>query len=96
MGPLQTPDVASSSFVSTNQFAVLTNSEYDTEYTGVPLQANSRKSRIPPIVIYNSLENHSATHKKANETLGTPVEVKTQSQSPTRYEISYGLQRAFG
>jgi len=49
-GPLQTSDGTSSSIASLNQFAVLNDSESDTEDIGVPQQPNSRKSRIPPVV----------------------------------------------
>lgn len=50
-GPLQTSDGTSSSISSLNQFAVLSDSESDTEDIGVPSQPNSRESLIPPIVI---------------------------------------------
>jgi hypothetical protein len=74
---LQLPDGAGPSFVSPNQFAVLSDSESDAEDIGVSSQPSSRKSRIPPIVIYSYLNNHSATLKKINETLSTPVDVKS-------------------
>jgi len=41
-GPLQSSDGARSSFTSLNQFAVLSDSESDTEDIGVPPQPNSR------------------------------------------------------
>jgi hypothetical protein len=80
VGTLQTANGASSSFVSPNQFAVLSDSESDTEDISVPPQPNSRKSRIPHIVIYSYLINHSATLKKVNKKLATPVDVKSKSQ----------------
>jgi hypothetical protein len=48
--PAPRPEGASSFFASPNQFAVLPDSESDTEDIAVPPQPNSRKSRIPPII----------------------------------------------
>ena len=78
-GPLQTSNRTSSSFTFLNQFVFLLDNECDTEDIGVPPQPNSRKSRIPPIVICIYLNNHSATLKKVNEKLATPVIVKSKS-----------------
>ena len=78
-GPLQSSDGACSSFTSLNQFAVLSDSESDTENIGVPPQPNSLKSSIPPTVISSYLNNHSATLKQVNEKPATPVDVKSKS-----------------
>ena len=55
------------------------------------------KSRIPPIVIYSYLSNHSATLKKVNEKLPTPVDVKSKSprlllyaKPVTDYKCAFG------
>ena len=44
-------DAASASFESPNYFAVLTESESDTEDAASPTPSHQRKSRIPPIVL---------------------------------------------
>jgi hypothetical protein len=80
-GPLQSSNRASSSFMSLNQFAVLLDSESDTEDIGVQPQPNSPKSRIPSIVIYSYLNNHSATLKQVNEKLATLIDVKSKSHT---------------
>jgi len=78
--------------MSLNQFAVLSDSE--SEVTGVPPHPNSRKSRIPPTVIYSYFNIHSATLKKVHEKLATPVDVKSKShrlllckKSVTEYNV---------
>jgi len=78
-GPLQSSDGACSYFTSLNQFAVLSESESDTEDIGVPPQSNSCKSSIPPTAICSYLNNHSATLQQVNEKLATPVDVKSKS-----------------
>jgi hypothetical protein len=49
------PSVASTSFLSPNQLAVLSESESDIEEEGSQLQPNEQQARIPPIVIYSYL-----------------------------------------
>jgi len=70
---------ATTSFLSPNQFAVLSDSESDIEENGAPSQSNIHQTRIPPIVIYSYLNNHSATVKPVNEKLTTPVDVKSKA-----------------
>jgi hypothetical protein len=53
--------------------------ESDLEENGAPLPNNSRPTRIPPIVIYSYLINHSSTLKQVNEKLTAPVEVKSKT-----------------
>ena len=73
-----TPSEATTSFLSPNQFAVLSESEPDPEENGAPLPTNTRPTRIPPIVICSYLNNHSSTLKQVNEKLTFPVEVKSK------------------
>jgi hypothetical protein len=53
---------------------VLSDSETETEELNCHPQP-----RIPPIVIYSFLTNHSSTLQKVNNKLSAPVEVKTKS-----------------
>jgi hypothetical protein len=69
---------SSSSFISPNQFAVLSDSETKTEELNYHPQPSDRQPRIPPIVIYSFLTNHSSTLQKVNNKLSAPVEVKTK------------------
>jgi hypothetical protein len=78
------PGEASTSFFSPNQFAVLS----DSEETGAPTPTNKRTVRIPPIVIYNYLTNHSATLKQVNKKLTTPVDVKSKANRLLLYTKS--------
>ena len=86
---------ASTSFLSPNQFAVLSDSEPEDEEEDKipPPNTPDNKKRIPPIVIYNLLDNHSATLNSVNEKLSTPVDVKSKTdrlllytKSPTDYK----------
>jgi hypothetical protein len=79
-GPQTTQDIAtsSSSFFSPNQFAVLSDSETETKELNCHRQPSDRQPRIPPIVIYSFLTNHSSTLQKVNSKLSAPVEVKTK------------------
>jgi hypothetical protein len=74
-----TPNEATTSFLSPNQFAVLSESKSELEENGTPLPTNSRPNRIPPIVIYSYLNNHSSTLKQVNEGLTAPVDVKSKT-----------------
>jgi len=74
-----TPSEATTSFLSPNQFTFLLERESDLEENGAPLPNNSRPTRIPPIVIYSYLINHSSTLKQVNEKLTAPVEVKSKT-----------------
>jgi hypothetical protein len=56
-----TPSGASPSFFLPNQFAVLSDSESVAEEKRAPQQPPDRTPRIPPIVIYSLLNNHSST-----------------------------------
>jgi hypothetical protein len=73
------PSEATTSFLSPNQFAVLSHSESDNEENGAPSQSNNRPTRIPPIVIYSYLNNHSSTFKQVNEKLTTSVGIKSKA-----------------
>ena len=77
-----------SSFFSPNQFAVLSDSESDNEENGAPSPPNNRTIRIPPIVIYSYLSNHSANLKQVNEKLTTPVGLKSKSNRLLLYTKS--------
>jgi hypothetical protein len=61
------PSVASTSFLFPNQFAVVSESESDIEEEGTQLQPKEQQARIPPIVIYSYLNNHSTTLKQVND-----------------------------
>ena len=83
-----TPSVATTSFLSPNQFAVLSESESDHGENGTPITTNSRPTRIPPIVIYSYLNNHSTTLKQVNEKLTAPVDVKSKTNRLLLYTKS--------
>jgi hypothetical protein len=68
---------ATSSFLSPNQFAVLSDTETETEELNYHPQTRDQP-RIPPIVIYSFLANHSIP-QKVNNKLPAHVEVKTKS-----------------
>jgi len=96
--PKTTPDLATSStstFFSPNQFAVLSDSETEPDELNHHPQPSNQRPRIPPIVIYSFLTNHSSTLQKVNNKLSTPVEVKpsqtgfsyTRSQRKTRIQF---------
>ena len=90
-GPQTTQDVATSSlssFFSPNQFTVLSDSETETEELNCHHQPSDRQTRIPPIVIYSFLTNHSSTLQKVNSKLSSPVEVKTKSNRLLLYTKS--------
>jgi hypothetical protein len=96
---LQTSDGANSSIASPNQFGVLQDSEFNKEDTGVAPQPNSQSpGHLPlPIVTHSYLNNHYATLKTVNESLATPVYVKSKSRRLLLHtKISYGLQCTFG
>jgi hypothetical protein len=78
-GQLATYSGTSTSFLSPNQFAVLSDSEPEEEENKIPPKSPDNKNRIPPIVIYSLLDNHSATLKRVNEKLTTPVDVKSKA-----------------
>ena len=82
-GPSAASDGASTSFRSPNQYAVLSDSEpEDEEEINITLPDTPiNKKRIPHIVIYSLLNNHSATLKRVNEQLTTPVDVKSKADS---------------
>jgi len=70
-----TQSAATTSFLSPNQFAALSESESGPEDNGALPPPHPQTTRIPPIVIYSYLNNHLSTLKKANEKLTAPVEV---------------------
>ena len=78
-GQLPTVSGASTFFLSPNQFTVLSDSESDNEENGTLPQPPDRTPRIPPIVIYSLLDNHSSTLKQVNYKLTIPVEVKSKT-----------------
>jgi hypothetical protein len=86
VAPLQND--ASTLFLSPNQFAILSESESDTEEDGVQPQPKEHQARIPPIVIYSYLNNHSATLKQVNDKLSNPVDVKSKSNRLLLYAKS--------
>jgi hypothetical protein len=83
---------ASTSFETPNYFAVLSDSEPDSDSTEPIPPISSRKERVPPIVIYSYLNNHTQTLKTLNEKLSSPVEIKTKQNRLllfTKNEIDY-------
>jgi len=82
------PSEASTSFLTPNKFAVLSESESDIEEDGAQLQPQEHQARIPPIVIYSYLNNHSTTLKQVNDKLFNPVEVKSKSNRLLLYTKS--------
>jgi hypothetical protein len=85
----QTPSSeASTSFLSPNQLAVLSDSESNIEDYGSQPQPNEHQARIPPIVIYSYLNNHSTTRKQVNNKLSKPVDVKSKSNRLLLYTKS--------
>ena len=79
---------SSSSFFSPNHFAVLSDCETETEELNCQPQPSDRQPRIPPILIYSFLTNHSSTLHKVNNKLSAPVEVKTKSNRLLLYTKS--------
>jgi hypothetical protein len=82
------PGEASTSFLSPNQFAVFSESESDIQEDGAQPQPPAHQARIPPIVIYSYLNNHSATLKQVNDKLSTPVDVKSKTERLLLYTKS--------
>jgi hypothetical protein len=68
----------STSFASPNYFAVLSDSDPDSESTESTPPRPSRKERIPPIVIYSYLSNHTQSLKSLNEKLSHSIDIKTK------------------
>jgi hypothetical protein len=85
---LPTVSGASASFLSPNQFAVLSGSYSDNEVNGTLPQPPDKTPRIPPIVIYSLLDNHSSTLKQVNDKLTIPVEVKSKTDRLLLYTKS--------
>jgi hypothetical protein len=86
--PASSSSSSSSLFLSPNQFAVLSDSKTETEEFNCHPQPSDRQPRIPPIVIYSFLTNHSSTLQKVNNKLSAPVEVKTKSNRLLLYTKS--------
>ena len=82
-GPLLAPHTSSpstsTSFCSPNRFAVLSDSESEQDEPVFNQQTTDKPPRIPPIVLYSFLTNHSDTLRKVNSKLSSPVEVKTKN-----------------
>jgi hypothetical protein len=90
-GPQTTQDIAtssSSSFFSPNNFAVLSDSDTETEELNCHPQPSNCQPRILPIIIYSFLTNHSSTLQKVNNKFSAPVEVKTKSNRLLLYTKS--------
>ena len=66
------------SFISPNQFAALSESESEPEDNWAPTPHHPQTTRIPPTVVYSYLNNHLSTLKKLNEKLTARVEVKSK------------------
>jgi hypothetical protein len=76
----QMDTTAGTSYESPNYFAVLSDTESDTETAeSIPPPPAKPKERIPPIVLYSYLTNHSQILKTLNEKLNSPVEIKTKT-----------------
>jgi len=77
----QVPTTNGASTSSPNQFAVLSDSESEAEENRAPPQPQQppdRTPKIPPIVIYSLLSNHSSTSIQVNDKLTTPVDVTSK------------------
>jgi hypothetical protein len=72
---------AGTSYESPNYFAVLSDTESDTETAESTNPPAKPKERIPPIVLYSYLTKHSQTLKTLNDKLSRPVEIKTKTDS---------------
>jgi len=83
-----TQSAATTSFLSPNQFAALSESESEPEDNGAPPPPHLETTRIPPIVVYSYLNNHLSTLKKVNEKLTAPVEVKSKMNRHLLYTKS--------
>jgi hypothetical protein len=77
----QVVTTAGTSYESQNYFAVLSDTDSDTETAEsiTPPPPVKPKERIPRIVLYSYLTNHSQTLKTLNEKLNSPVEIKTKT-----------------
>jgi transcriptional antiterminator len=74
----QLESTASKSFESPNYFSVLSDSDLDTESAESTPPSPSRKERIPPILLYSYLNNHSQMLKSLSDKLSRPIDVKTK------------------
>jgi hypothetical protein len=86
--------MANTSIETTNYFSVLSDSDTDTDSAECPPPTTNKHKKMPPIVLYSFLSNHSQTIKSLNEKLSSPVEIKTKdnimllyTRSETDYEI---------
>jgi hypothetical protein len=70
---------ASTYFKSQNYFSVLSDSDSDTETAETTPPPLSPKERIPPIVLYGYLHNHSQKLKTLNDKLSNPIDIKTKT-----------------
>ena len=89
-GQLATSSGTSTSFLLPNQFSVLSDSkpEEEEEENKTPPKSPENKTRIPPIVIYSLLNNHSDTLKRLNEKLTIPFDVKSKADRLLLYTKS--------
>jgi hypothetical protein len=71
-----TADTAGPSFESYNSFSVLSDTDSETETAESGKPPSPKRDRIPPVVVYSYLPNHTNTLRKLNEKLQAPVEVK--------------------
>ena len=85
-------NIDSTPISTTNRFAVLSDSEPEEDTPPTHTQTTEKPQRIPPIVVYSLLHNHTSTLKKVNEKLLQPVIVKAKpdrllmyTKSPTDY-----------
>lgn len=71
----------STSFVSPNMFDVLSE-DSDSDEDSPPLPPSGKpatpKSKVPPVVLYSYITNHSTSLKTINQKLSAPLEVKTK------------------
>ena len=97
-----TMDTAGPSFESYNSFSVLSDTDSETETAESGKPPSPKKERIPPVVVYSYLPNHTNTLRKLNEKLQAPVEVKTKqnrlllyTKTENDYEMILGeIQKA--
>jgi hypothetical protein len=87
-GPQPSMSKAPPTFFSHNKFSLLSDSESDVEENNPSSQPILHTTRIPPIVIYSLLTNHSTTLNQVNDKLTSPVEVKSKTDRLLLYTKS--------
>jgi hypothetical protein len=76
---------ASTSIETHNYFSVLSDSDVDTESTESTPPMTDKKNRIPPVVIYSYLNNHTQILKQLHEKMTSPIEIKAKQNKLVLY-----------